>query len=141
MKNIRKMPEFVSADKHLEREKRVKFNRSVYQSLVMIGQFGINMLVPVFACSFLGIFLDKKLGTSYLVIILFFAGALAGGRNVYRFAQKIYEKDSSASAYLHEGAGNRHKAVSETREKREADIPESGKQRTGAVHEGTNHQN
>ena len=43
----------------------------------MIGQFGINMLVPVFICSFLGIFLDQKLGTNFLVIILFFVGAVA----------------------------------------------------------------
>lgn len=79
----------------------MKFNRSVYQSLTMIGQFGINMLVPVFLCSFLGIFLDKKLGTSYLVFILFFIGAAAGFRNVYRFARRIYGKQSDESAYLH----------------------------------------
>lgn len=30
-----------------EREIHVKFNRSVYQALMMISQFGINMLVPV----------------------------------------------------------------------------------------------
>lgn len=81
----------------------LKFNRSVYQSLTMIGQFGINMLVPVFICSFLGIFLDKKLGTSYLVIILFFVGAAAGATNVYRFAKKIFKKQSGESAYLHKG--------------------------------------
>lgn len=81
----------------------LKYNRSVYQSLTMIGQFGINMLVPVFICSFLGIFLDEKLGTSCLVIILFFVGAAAGFRNVYRFSKKIFEKQSSESAYLHKG--------------------------------------
>lgn len=69
-----------------------KFNRDVYQSLTMIGQFGINMLVPVFACFFLGIFLDEKLGTSFLVIILFFVGAAAGFWNIYRFSKNIYGK-------------------------------------------------
>jgi F0F1-type ATP synthase assembly protein I len=47
------------------------------------------MLVPIFMCAFLGIFLDKKLGTSYWMVILFFVGALAGFRNVYRLAKKI----------------------------------------------------
>ncbi len=81
----------------------MKLNRNVYQSLTMIGQFGINMLVPVFACSFLGIFIDKKLGTSYFVIILFFVGAVAGFWNIYRFSRKIFERQSSESAYLHKG--------------------------------------
>lgn len=88
-----------------------KLNRSVYQSMTMIGQFGINMLVPVLLCSFLGIFLDKKLGTSYLVIVLFFVGALAGFRNVYRFATRISDKASSESAYLHTGRGKRQKDI------------------------------
>ena len=79
----------------------MKYNRNVYQALSMIGQFGINMLVPVFICSFLGIFLDKKLGTNFLVIILFFVGAVAGGYNVYRFSRQIFAKDSEESAYLH----------------------------------------
>lgn len=81
----------------------MKFNRSVYQSLAMIGQFGINILVPVLVCSFLGILLDKKLGTSCFVIILFFVGAAAGFRNIYHFSKKLFEKESSESAYLHKG--------------------------------------
>lgn len=72
------------------------YHRSVYQSLALVSQFGINILVPVFLCSFLGIYLDRKLGTSFLVVIFFFAGALAGYRNIYAMARKIYEsKDKS----------------------------------------------
>lgn len=84
----------------------MKFNRTVYKALTMIGQFGINMLVPVFLCSFLGIFLDDKLGTNFLVIIFFFVGAVAGGYNVYRFARGIFASDSEQSAYLHKSRGN-----------------------------------
>ena len=69
----------------------MKYNRNVYQALMMISQFGINMLVPIFICSFAGIFLDWKFGTSFWTVILFFVGALAGFTNVYRFAKKIYE--------------------------------------------------
>ncbi|MDD6491568.1 MAG: AtpZ/AtpI family protein [Firmicutes bacterium] len=85
----------------------MKFNRSVYQALTMIGQFGINMLVPVFICSFLGMFLDRKLGTNFLVVILFFVGAVAGGYNVYRFARQIFQSESDQSAYLHKSRRNR----------------------------------
>lgn len=66
------------------------FDKSVYHSLTLITQFGINMLVPIGMMTWLGVYLDKKLGTSYLVILLFFVGAIAGGQNVYRMAKKIY---------------------------------------------------
>lgn len=69
----------------------MKYNKNVYRSLVMITQFGLNMLVPIFACTFLGMLIDKKLGTSFFSILLFFIGALAGFRNVFLFARKIYE--------------------------------------------------
>ena len=89
------------AQKSSKREMRMKYNRSVFQSLTMISQFGINMLVPVIACSFLGIFLDRRFGTSYLVVVLFFVGAIAGGRNCYRFARRIFDAPSSSEAYIH----------------------------------------
>ena len=66
----------------------------VMRSLTTISQFGINMVVPIGMCSFVGYFLDKWLGTSFFIIVLFFAGALAGFRNVYILARKIYEDDS-----------------------------------------------
>lgn len=69
----------------------MKYDKNVYRSLMMITQFGLNMLVPIFACTFLGIFIDKKLGTSFFTVIFFFIGALAGFRNVYIFARRIYE--------------------------------------------------
>ena len=85
----------------------MKFNRSVYQALTMIGQFGINMLVPVFICSFLGMFLDKRFGTNFWVIVLFFVGAIAGAYNVFRFGKQIFQRESDQSAYLHQGRRNR----------------------------------
>lgn len=85
----------------------MKFDRSVYQALSMIGQFGINMLVPVFVCSFLGMFLDRRLETDFLVVVFFFVGALAGGWNVFRFARRIYMSDAEQSAYLHKGRKSR----------------------------------
>lgn len=69
----------------------MKYNKNVYHALMMVSQFGINMLVPIFLCSFIGIVIDKKCGTDIWVVIFFFAGAAAGFGNVMRFAKKIYE--------------------------------------------------
>ena len=68
-----------------------KDHSSVYQTLALVSQFGISMLVPIFLCSFLGKFIDDRLNTSYWFIILFFVGALAGFRNIYILARKTYE--------------------------------------------------
>lgn len=73
----------------------MKYHKNVYRSLAMITQFGINMLVPIIACSFIGIFLDRHFSTSYFMVIFFFIGALAGGRNIFVFAKKIYQTEPS----------------------------------------------
>lgn len=70
----------------------MNYNRNVYHALTMISQFGINMLVPIFICTFIGMAIDKKCGTSFWIVIFFFVGAMAGGRNVFLFARKIYEE-------------------------------------------------
>ncbi len=63
--------------------------RIVYQSLAMITQFGLNMLVPICMMSALGVWLDGKLGTSWITILFFVIGAVAGGQNVYRLARRM----------------------------------------------------
>ena len=40
------------------------------QAIVMITQLSINMLVPVFMCLFIGIWLDKRLGTGWLTLVI-----------------------------------------------------------------------
>lgn len=78
----------------------MRYKKSVYRALALISQFGINMLVPIFLCSFVGMFIDRKAGTSYWMVLLFFVGALAGFRNVYIFARRIYkEKDTEGDGY------------------------------------------
>ena len=68
------------------------YNKSVYRSLALIMQFGLNMLVPICLLSWLGIYLDRKFSTSWIMIFLFFIGAIAGAQNVYRMAKSIYHK-------------------------------------------------
>lgn len=73
--------------------KRQKERQSTMRMLTLITQFGINMLVPIFLCFFAGYYLDQKLGTSYLIVVFFFIGALAGFRNVYIFARRMMKDD------------------------------------------------
>ena len=69
----------------------MKNNREVFQSLTMVMQFGINMLVPILACTLFGAWLGEKLDISWLAIPFFVIGALAGMRNVFLFARRIYQ--------------------------------------------------
>lgn len=71
-----------------------KENRQVMDALILVFQFGINMIVPIFLCCVLGIWIGKKTGISWMMIPFFFVGALAGFNNIYRMARKIYSKDN-----------------------------------------------
>lgn len=73
------------------------YDRTVYQSLIMITQFGINMIVPIAMMTALGVYLDRKFELGYLTIIFFFIGAIAGGQNIYRMAKKIFSASDKRS--------------------------------------------
>lgn len=72
----------------------MKKKRNIHKSLMMITQFSINMIVPIVLCSFAGYYIDKLLGTGFVIIILFFVGAAAGFRNIYIMSKGIYEDNS-----------------------------------------------
>ena len=69
-----------------------KDNKQVWNALILLFQFGINMLVPIFLCSILGIWLAEKTGISWMMIPFFFFGALAGSTNIYKMARKLMKK-------------------------------------------------
>ena len=64
--------------------------REISRVLVCISQFSVSMLVPIAMCCLGGLLLDRWLGTSFIAIVLFFVGAIAGGRNVYLLAKKYF---------------------------------------------------
>lgn len=72
----------------------MKYKKSVFKSLALITQLGISMMVPVALCVALGIWIDSKFHT-YWVIPLMVLGMLAGGRNVYRLAIAASKDDDS----------------------------------------------
>lgn len=67
-------------------------NKDNFKILTFISQFAINMLVPIFLCSFIGYYIDERMGSDVFFVILFFVGAVAGGRNVYLLARKTYSR-------------------------------------------------
>ena len=66
----------------------MKNQKKVFQSLTLILQFGLNMIVPIVLCMMFGIWLGRKY--DILSIPLFVIGALAGFTNIYKMAKKIY---------------------------------------------------
>ena len=79
-------------------KKRKGEEKIVYQSLAMVTQFGLNMIVPICLLSAAGVWLDSLVGTSYLTILLFAVGAVAGGQNVYRMAKRLYGGEEQGRA-------------------------------------------
>lgn len=79
-------------------KRRKPVGRQVYRSLALIMQFGINMLVPIVLMLWLGMYLDRKLGTSWLCILFFFLGAIAGFQNIYRMAKSVYAPGKTEDA-------------------------------------------
>lgn len=68
----------------------MKDNRDILRSLAMINQIGITMMVPIIGCVFLGIFLDKRLGTTpWLLIVLMFVGMGVAFRNLYMITKSF----------------------------------------------------
>lgn len=76
----------------------MKGKNRVMQSLVLVTQFGINMIVPILLCTFLGAYLGERIGQPVITVPLFLVGALAGFQNVYRLAKKTYEDKGEGNA-------------------------------------------
>ena len=72
-------------------EKKRKDRRNTARLLGMITQFALNMIVPMCMCFFAGLWLDRRFGTKWIVIVMFFVGALAGFTNVYRLIKRLTE--------------------------------------------------
>ena len=68
-------------------------NKQIFDALIMVFQFGINMIVPIFICTLLGVWIGKKTGMDWITVPLFFLGVLAGANNIYRMAKKLIDLD------------------------------------------------
>lgn len=73
------------------RDDRVK----TFQMLTMVSQLGLVMLVSIGMTTALGVWLDKRLGTCFITVIMFFLGAVAGGCSIYRMVKRIYREEEN----------------------------------------------
>ncbi len=71
----------------------MKYNKSVFRSFALVTQLGLSVMVPIFLCLALGIYIDGKFST-WFTIPLLFAGILAGGRNAYILAKGVMHENS-----------------------------------------------
>ena len=72
----------------------MKYKKNVYQSFAMVMQFGLNMIVPILMCTMFGVYIGKKYDMLFIVVPLFVIGALAGFRNIFVMAKRIYQQES-----------------------------------------------
>jgi F0F1-type ATP synthase assembly protein I len=71
-----------------------KKNMQVYQNLALISQIGISMILPIFLCLWFGQWLDKKIGTSPLFLIVFLVlGIMSAFRNLFKMTKKQTKND------------------------------------------------
>ena len=68
-------------------------NKVIVQSFSMVLQFGLNMMIPIAMCIALGVWLGEKYDMDWIVIPLFFVGALAGYNSIFRMVKGML-KDS-----------------------------------------------
>jgi len=70
----------------------MKSSKNSYRNLTLITQLGISVIVPIFLCLFVGIWLDNRFST-WFTIPLLILGFLAGGRNAYIMAKDSIRMD------------------------------------------------
>ena len=70
-------------------------NSRIVRALMLVTQLGISMMVPIFLCVFAGGWIDKKVGTGWVMPVLLFLGIAAAFRNVYLLLKPFYAKDKA----------------------------------------------
>lgn len=91
--------------------KQKKHNRDVVRALMLITQLGLNMLVPVVLCFFIGLWLDKWLGTGCFLIIFIILGVLAAFRNMFASTKSLVkgEREREDEEYRRKSEGTHPK--------------------------------
>lgn len=71
-----------------------KKNRVWSEGLSFVMQIGLTMAGSIMFCFFVGLYLDKWLGTRGLFVTIFILLGVAGGAyTAYRQIQEVFEKD------------------------------------------------
>ena len=68
-------------------------NKKTFQTRALVTQLGLTMVVAIGMTSALGIWLDKRFGTSWITVVMFVMGTAAGIQSVWRMIKKIYSDE------------------------------------------------
>lgn len=64
--------------------------KSPYTDLALITQVGLNVLIPILGCMLFGLWLEKKLNTKGILLLIFtLIGIAAGIGNILRLGKKL----------------------------------------------------
>lgn len=82
----------------------MKNKLKVVEALSMVVQIGLNMIVSIFLCLALGLYIDKHFGTSLTVFFLVF-GIISGYCGVYSTFKTLIERSTKDADALYAGLG------------------------------------
>ena len=73
-----------------------KKNRAWAENLTIVMQIGLTMAGCIVFCFFVGLYLDKWLGTGGIFVAIFtILGVIGGGVTVYRQIMEVFEDSSN----------------------------------------------
>lgn len=68
----------------------------VMSGLLMVGQLGISLIVPILLCTFLGVYLSERWHTgAWLVIVAVLVGCVTAGCTFYRTARGFLLRENT----------------------------------------------
>ena len=71
----------------------MKWNKDTVHAFAMIGQIGLNMLVPIVLCVLFGRWLDRKLGTDFFLFIFIILGILTAYKSLFDSTKHLLKGD------------------------------------------------
>ncbi|MEE8397885.1 MAG: AtpZ/AtpI family protein, partial [Desulfobacterales bacterium] len=72
-------------------------NREWSDHLVMVSQLGLTMVLCIGFCFFIGLYLDRSIGTKGIFTVVFILlGVFGGGVTIYRQIIRMTESDTAS---------------------------------------------
>lgn len=82
-----------------------KKNRAWAENLTIVMQLGLTMAGCIVFCFFVGLYLDKWLGTNGIFVTIFIILGVIGGANVaYRQVMEIFKDKEKSHRHLDNGS-------------------------------------
>lgn len=94
--------------------KKQKKKATVVFEMAYASSLGIALVIAIFGSLFLGVFIDRKLGTGSIFTILFLViGIVAGFRNYYVFIKRYLSDETEKSGESREDEADSKKRIAE----------------------------